>query len=184
MARAVQCALQTETKGTVEKMVTLELERLSLEWRTGHRLDRTQNSVDVVNSSSTDNDVESLWLNMKPALLWLPLLSPLLPLAFATETFANASDSLFWGTYRPNLYFGLKPRLPESLMTGLIWFGTHDYQSFSSKTVIEKLFVILTMMGLHRGATCMRTGRCIAELHMERTRPTRRWNPGPKRRQQ
>ena len=29
-----------------------------------------------------------------------------------------------------NLYFGLRPRLPQSLMTGLVWFGTQDYQSF------------------------------------------------------
>jgi mannosyl-oligosaccharide glucosidase len=66
--------------------------------------------------------------------MWLPLASSVLPLAFATASAANASDSLFWGTYRPNLYFGLKPRLPESLMTGLIWFGTQDYQSFSSES--------------------------------------------------
>ncbi|KAI0255396.1 glycoside hydrolase [Lactifluus subvellereus] len=43
----------------------------------------------------------------------------------------NASDSLVWGTYRPNLYFGLRPRIPQSLMTGLLWFGTQDYQSFT-----------------------------------------------------
>lgn len=47
---------------------------------------------------------------------------------------SNVTDdaSLFWGTYRPNLYFGLRPRAPKSLMTGLIWFGLNDFQSFSS----------------------------------------------------
>ena len=39
------------------------------------------------------------------------------------------NDTLIWGPYRPNLYFGLRPRLPQSLMTGLMWFGTHDYAS-------------------------------------------------------
>jgi mannosyl-oligosaccharide glucosidase len=39
------------------------------------------------------------------------------------------NDTLLWGPYRPNLYFGLRPRLPQSLMTGLMWFGTHDYTS-------------------------------------------------------
>lgn len=34
-------------------------------------------------------------------------------------------------TLRPNLYFGLRPRIPQSLMTGLVWFGTQDYQSVS-----------------------------------------------------
>ncbi|CAL1704069.1 unnamed protein product [Somion occarium] len=59
--------------------------------------------------------------------LWL-----LLPLAAtALSEAVNGSESLLWGTYRPNLYFGLRPRLPQSLMTGLIWFGTNDYQSIS-----------------------------------------------------
>ncbi|GAA5950730.1 hypothetical protein JCM21900_000496 [Sporobolomyces salmonicolor] len=43
----------------------------------------------------------------------------------------SANESLLWGTYRPNLYFGLRPRLPSSLLTGLLWFGTHDYQSYA-----------------------------------------------------
>ncbi|KAN0141302.1 Glycoside hydrolase [Lactarius tabidus] len=48
-----------------------------------------------------------------------------------TPSSFNDSNSLLWGTYRPNLYFGLRPRIPQSLMTGLMWFGTQDYQSFS-----------------------------------------------------
>lgn len=31
------------------------------------------------------------------------------------------NQSLLWGPYRPNLYFGVRPRLPHSLMTGLMW---------------------------------------------------------------
>ncbi|KAI0807266.1 glycoside hydrolase [Fomes fomentarius] len=60
-------------------------------------------------------------------LLWLLL--PLAPSVFAKP--GNDSDPLFWGTYRPNLYFGLRPKLPQSLMTGLMWFGTQDFQSIS-----------------------------------------------------
>ncbi|KAJ7285598.1 glycoside hydrolase [Mycena rebaudengoi] len=56
--------------------------------------------------------------------LWL-----LLPLAAAATNQAN--DTLLWGPYRPNLYFGLRPRIPQSLMTGLMWFGAHDFQSIS-----------------------------------------------------
>lgn len=44
-----------------------------------------------------------------------------------------ANASLTWGTYRPNLYFGLKPRIPTSLITGLLWFGLQDYQSVRGK---------------------------------------------------
>ncbi|KAK9768353.1 Processing alpha glucosidase I [Basidiobolus ranarum] len=41
-----------------------------------------------------------------------------------------SNSSLLWGTYRPNLYFGTRPRVPESLLTGLMWFGLDDIQSF------------------------------------------------------
>ncbi|KAJ1652391.1 Processing alpha glucosidase I [Dispira simplex] len=27
-----------------------------------------------------------------------------------------------WGTFRPNIYFGVRPRLPQSLSTGLMWY--------------------------------------------------------------
>ncbi|KAF8459900.1 glycoside hydrolase family 63 protein [Gautieria morchelliformis] len=58
---------------------------------------------------------------------WLLLLLPLLSSTLAAT---NDSESLVWGTWRPGLYFGLRPRLPQSLMTGLIWFGTQDFESF------------------------------------------------------
>lgn len=40
--------------------------------------------------------------------------------------------SLYWGTYRPNLYFGTRTREKQSILTGLMWMGAHDYQSFES----------------------------------------------------
>ncbi|KAI5478238.1 mannosyl-oligosaccharide glucosidase, glycoside hydrolase family 63 protein [Pseudohyphozyma bogoriensis] len=49
---------------------------------------------------------------------------------FASHAFA-ANQSSLWGTYRPNLYFGLRPRVPNSLMTGLMWWGAQDYQSYA-----------------------------------------------------
>ncbi|WFD35622.1 mannosyl-oligosaccharide glucosidase [Malassezia cuniculi] len=39
----------------------------------------------------------------------------------------GAADTL-WGTYRPQLYFGMRPRLPQSLLTGLAWYSTQDYR--------------------------------------------------------
>lgn len=47
-------------------------------------------------------------------------------LVSALDTNVTSTD---WSTYRPNLYFGLRPRLPESLLTGLLWFGIQDLQS-------------------------------------------------------
>ncbi|KIW97396.1 uncharacterized protein Z519_02788 [Cladophialophora bantiana CBS 173.52] len=41
---------------------------------------------------------------------------------------AHASnDTLLWGPYRPNLYFGVRPRVPNSLLTGLLWANTDNY---------------------------------------------------------
>ncbi|KAI7821737.1 glycoside hydrolase [Gamsiella multidivaricata] len=37
------------------------------------------------------------------------------------------NQSLLWGLYRPNLYFGTRPRLPDTVMTGLMWYGTQNY---------------------------------------------------------
>lgn len=45
--------------------------------------------------------------------------------------FENAkvsNDSLLWGPYRPNLYFGVRPRVPKSLMTGLVWAKVDSFQ--------------------------------------------------------
>ncbi len=77
-------------------------------------------------------------------LLWLLL--PLAPSVFSKPT--NDSESLVWGAYRPNLYFGLRPRLPQSLMTGLAWFGTQDYQS------ITREHAVCTRVGCVADETC------------------------------
>lgn len=46
------------------------------------------------------------------------------------SVFSKASnDSLLWGPYRPNLYFGIRPRLPKSLMTALLWGRVEDFTS-------------------------------------------------------
>ncbi|KAK0919882.1 Processing alpha glucosidase I [Friedmanniomyces endolithicus] len=37
--------------------------------------------------------------------------------------------TLLWGPYRPNLYFGLRPRLPRSLNTALLWSRVEDFQA-------------------------------------------------------
>ncbi|KAJ0235419.1 hypothetical protein HA466_0266020 [Hirschfeldia incana] len=32
-------------------------------------------------------------------------------------------ESLYWGTYRPQVYFGVRARTPQSLVAGLMWLG-------------------------------------------------------------
>lgn len=59
---------------------------------------------------------------------------PLVLLLFlAVEALSVPANETLWGAYRPNLYFGLRPRLPKSLMTGMLWLGTQDYTAAASE---------------------------------------------------
>ncbi|CAL0329724.1 unnamed protein product [Lupinus luteus] len=35
-------------------------------------------------------------------------------------------ESLYWGTYRPQVYLGIRARTPQSLIAGLMWIGMKD----------------------------------------------------------
>lgn len=39
-----------------------------------------------------------------------------------------SNQSLLWGPYRSNLYFGVRPRIPKSILTGLIWAKIDDLE--------------------------------------------------------
>lgn len=108
----------------------------------------------------SSNDFRFFWFHLVPSsypvlyqafsvtswsrvmLLHVPALSLLALSLFAPVQATSSSleqahglavnQSLLWGTYRPNLYFGLRPRGPRFL-TGLMWFGVNDYTSFSSE---------------------------------------------------
>ncbi|OBZ75646.1 putative mannosyl-oligosaccharide glucosidase [Grifola frondosa] len=107
-------------------------ERL-ITWRNATRFHVTATFLDcsydpsTLHSSSINCQQSLQHVATSMRLLWL--LIPLAPTVFAQPS--NDSESLFWGTYRPNLYFGLRPRTPQSLMTGLMWFGTQDFQSIT-----------------------------------------------------
>ena len=64
------------------------------------------------------------------------LLLLVLATAAVSKPIEETDQSLLWGPYRPNLYFGIRPRLPQSLMTGLMWFSTMNYQSVQSTLAI------------------------------------------------
>lgn len=50
-----------------------------------------------------------------------------------------SNDSLLWGPYRPNLYFGVRPRIPKSLMTGLLWAKVDSFQGVQQSRVTHFL---------------------------------------------
>lgn len=73
--------------------------------------------------------------NMAPWLLSAAVaLLQLLPETAVAQDVASpftkaSNDSLLWGPYRPNLYFGVRPRLPKSVLTGLLWAKVEDFAS-------------------------------------------------------
>ena len=58
------------------------------------------------------------------------------------------NESLFWGPYRPNLYFGVRPRVPHSLTTALLWAKVDNYA-----TVQEGIFLFV-MFHIHMQFDC------------------------------
>lgn len=42
---------------------------------------------------------------------------------------AGPKDWLTWGPYRPGLYFGVRPNVPETLLMGLMWGNGTDGDS-------------------------------------------------------
>lgn len=47
---------------------------------------------------------------------------------------AASSVSLLWGPYRPNVYVGIRPRMPNSLIMGLMWSGADNPTDISKST--------------------------------------------------
>ena len=54
--------------------------------------------------------------------------------ALAQETGRSSNQSLLWGPYRSNLYFGIRPRIPKSLLAGLLWTKVDDYATVQNST--------------------------------------------------
>lgn len=48
-------------------------------------------------------------------------LHPSPPVLDANSSSAKVSPERFWGSYRPQVYFGMKTRSPRSIVTGMMW---------------------------------------------------------------
>lgn len=59
----------------------------------------------------------------------LALIAPARAKTVDSSLYSNEAP-LLWGPYRPNLYLGIRPRVPESLIAGLMW-GKLDEQDKS-----------------------------------------------------
>jgi mannosyl-oligosaccharide glucosidase len=57
----------------------------------------------------------------------------------ATEIGRLNDESLLWGPYKPNLYFGVRPRLPKGLWTSLMWASVSDYETIGQSMPMPPL---------------------------------------------
>lgn len=61
-----------------------------------------------------------------------------------SENAKLSNETLLWGPYRPNLYFGVRPRIPKSLTTGLLWAKVDSFQdvqnSMSQRSKLREAF--------------------------------------------
>ncbi|KAF1849764.1 glycoside hydrolase family 63 protein [Cucurbitaria berberidis CBS 394.84] len=53
----------------------------------------------------------------------------------AIDSLPSNNASLLWGPYRPNLYLGIRPRVPDSLIAGLMWGKLEDVEKKLRHTV-------------------------------------------------
>lgn len=63
----------------------------------------------------------------------LPFPGPTLSTAISKFTDAAYSQRMLWGSYRPGYYFGLRPRVPKSLVFGSMWCDP------TSPSVLERI---------------------------------------------
>lgn len=68
-------------------------------------------------------------MQLPAILVALALVAPTISKTVDSSLYSNEAP-LLWGPYRPNLYLGIRPRVPDSLVAGLMW-GKLDEQDKS-----------------------------------------------------
>ncbi|KAF1937561.1 glycoside hydrolase [Clathrospora elynae] len=63
-----------------------------------------------------------------PSTLLALVFTLLSPTCAADDVLSPNNASLLWGPYRPNLYMGIRPRVPNSLISGLMWGKLEDVE--------------------------------------------------------
>jgi len=68
-----------------------------------------------------------------------------------SEIGRQSNDSLLWGPYKPNLYFGIRPRIPKSFTGGLMWAKVDNFGDVQNSMFFQlfPLFFLLVLSVLH-----------------------------------
>ena len=88
--------------------------------------------------------MQFLWLSLVPLAISLSYFYRFISRFFPSDqqsdrgSLINSDSPDLWGTFRSNLYFGMRTKTPKALMTGLAWNSIDDLQGFTSKK--EKVY--------------------------------------------
>src|SRR2546421_13113599 len=96
------------------------------------------------------------------SLLLVVLVAGDVPPSLLNAVAAASNSSLLWGPYRPNLYFGVRPRIPQSLLMGLMWAKVDNFATVQNSGLLRTpklLFDLNSMLIIctHRLQTHLRT---------------------------
>ena len=81
------------------------------------------------------------WLRYGAA-TFLPLL--FINISFLSTAIAEAqhdlnrasNDTLLWGPYRPNVYFGVRAKVPKGLVAGIMWGSPQDLSGVAASQLL------------------------------------------------
>lgn len=119
--------------------IHLHLATLSFSKAVAHSIEETIKSLSLTLTDALLT-TERMHLQFSSHLLWS---SVLLGSAYAAndvsvlinEVGKANNQSLLWGPYKPNLYFGVRPRIPKSLTAGLMWAKVDNYATAQTSTL-------------------------------------------------
>lgn len=69
-------------------------------------------------------------LQMRVASVWAVVAALSATAAVSAAESMHEDLSTLWGTYRPQLFFGMRPRMPDTVLTGLAWFSVASHEHY------------------------------------------------------
>lgn len=114
------------------------------------------------------------------------------PVAARAEAEGEVPPWQMWGPYRPNLYFGVRPQIPETFLMGLMWASGESRDEILESTYPRPTLSLsddtfpLTPFHLwpvyleeftYSSPRYVRAGRWHAGLRLDRIRHSHRWLP-------
>src|SRR3954469_18946384 len=81
-----------------------------------------------------------------------------------TEIAREQNSSLLWGPYRPNVYFGVRPRIPKSFTGGLMWAKVDDFVNIQNSKLPAGTPPWILMAQSSTMQKCNQVGQKIANL--------------------